>query len=112
MRANPSAWNPTDNWPRRLNVSIPEVSSRHRILEINKIFTCYNLKYKVFFNYNLCPEKTIKFVEMSNKLNVSFQVEEKPVAETRGRIKFRLEYDFTLQELRVTVREINASHFY
>jgi len=38
------------------------------------------------------------------KLNTIYlQTEEKPAAETRGRIKFRLEYDFTLQELRVTV---------
>jgi hypothetical protein len=30
-------------------------------------------------------------------------VEEKAQTESRGRLKFRLEYDFTLQELRVTV---------
>jgi len=41
------------------------------------------------------------------------KVEEKQAAETRGRIKFRLEYDFTLQELRVTVSGnifFNCSH--
>ena len=33
-----------------------------------------------------------------------FQVEEKQESESCGRIKFRIEYDFTLQELKVTVR--------
>ena len=32
-------------------------------------------------------------------------MEEKVQEEAKGRIRFRLEYDFTLQELKVTVRE-------
>ena len=38
-----------------------------------------------------------------------FQVEEAAQEEAKGRIRFRLEYDFTLQELKVTVSTESVS---
>ena len=73
----------------------------------NFLYLCLLLKFELQFPRRLRPPI---FCSYGIFIIVYFQPEEKVVEEAKGRIRYRLEYDFTTQELKITVSTNYKQH--